>query len=486
MNEDSRSDSPDIELGLEIRQLISLLINQHVRAWYTKLTEDEDLFLHFHGLTEHIRSTLAGRAQTVNWEHFFLETIPQLILQHLENFNLAQHRSRANFPLEAAFLNLQTHDGIEDQDTYLMNIADALVVTLLPDDDLHSDLSYAFIREMLADLVLKTVIERLSEPWFWDEIMLKVYFKLHDNTLENKDCSWWKIIAGITSHGLQHLRSWLKSESPAKDRGKVASIAYACFDWDFPSFGNLMHHKTTTQSLYETPIPELMHELLRPSDWPLLKSACTFFFLPAVDLFAGDQIMQRIRFGLRKSLSHTSVAVMVSLSRKILFPNNEPLPSRIIPSDTEQVILHTQVQSILPTGMNIPFFSSKQINKQLLFNILDTLLGTLFPELLRRSPEQLMENAKRIRQANMEASGNGGISTIKATRMTNAFIAKHEILRHIDPVAGVQTIDCSMQNAGKTEEGLEALQAMRRSFELKLRPEHEALQISSSDSRHPL
>lgn len=461
------------ELALEIRQLISLLIKQHVRVWYTKLTQDEELFEHFHNLTDHVRTTLSGRAQAVDWQQFFLGRIPGIILRHLEDFNLATDRCRANLPLEGAFLALQSHSGIENQETYLMNVADALVVILLPENDLTSDLVYGFVRELLSDLVLKTVIERLSEAWFWDEVILKMHHNISARCSMEKDRGWRALSRKSfwTSWWSTIRHSWSSRgesfETGDKSRNLFSALS-SLFNWDLLVLGPIKR-RMAGQSLYDTAFPRIFEELLKPTEWSLLKPTFISFILPLLDLLHGDRILHKAKDALEGKLSDASLTIMVRIARKILFPNDEPSPSRIIPSEVAQEALRRQLSEILPANMNIPFFRSKQINKQLLFNILDALLGTLFPELVRRSPQQLKEKVIRIRQANLEATGSGGISTIRSPKSATGLFPELNGLPETPSMEGPSRSERNLNMFEASQEGLEALQAMRRSFEIKRR-----------------
>ena len=360
------------ELNQEIHKLISLLVKQHVRSWYTELSQDEQLFNLLKELTNEIHAKLAGRAQVVDWEAFAVESLPELVLLHLQDFNRATERCRTNQNFATSFIDQHSHIGVIDEQAYLTHVSDGLLTILLPYDDLINDVAYSFTRELLADLLLRDVVDRLSEPWFWDEMILKFI----EQRNKKSHGSWSEVLLSISDRIMAFVRTTT---------------------W------------TARRSLYDTAIPSIIEELLRPSELPLGKMLLSDVVLPIADLLVGDTILQRMRKGLRRSLNNASLTKVVRLTHHILFPDGQPSPTRVIPSLTEQEDNRARVAQALPIAF--PFLAHKSVNKVLIFKLLDALLGTIFPELKTRSPQQLKDKVIAIVNADREAGGEGGIGS---------------------------------------------------------------------------
>lgn len=410
------NDTPVI-LQEEIQHLISLLIKQHIRSWYSGFSQNQELFDHFVTLTDQIHDTLSGRVQSVEWRPFFSDRIPQIFLRHVTDFNIARDRTTQDVSLDEAFQQIQTHRGILHESRYLEDIADSLLICLLPENELMSDVAYCFTRELLSDLVLKTVIDRLSQPWFWDEIMLKSS-AANKSRLHQKRRSIYQFIAELPSRGFALLRdiyrynsfSILGNCNATSRHEKISEAAsFRLPNWTRLA-RTLVGQYPAGDSIFALWIPQILSELLRPSE-------CTSVqvFLPIcltiLDAIYGDRLVHAFNTRLHVFLSHTSLARMVKVCRIVLFPNDEPSTSRINPTVEQQMDLQQEVIKGLPAGVVFPFYNSKVINKILLFQVLDALLGTIFPELQRRTPEQLKEKVARIRLANQEAAGNWGIAS---------------------------------------------------------------------------
>lgn len=457
------------EIGREVHALLSLLVKQHVKSWYVELSQNEDLFQYFDGLTEHINRTLNLRVGAVLWDDFILRTLPEMVLRHLEDFNIALDRSRTDLCLTAAFENLQSHVGVANQEEYLMHIADALLIVLLPENDLMSEVAYSFAREVLADLVLETVIERLSEPWFWEENLLRLF-----ESLRTRFATWpFDWLQGIRSVCASAVRRIFRTaprpcvsvkESELTEKPEIDFIVSGIASG--PSlYDRILRSVRARSSIYESAVPGIVHQLAKPSSYPFLKAISDTLLLPLIDVLYGQQIIKHARTFTEDMISHSSFASLVRFARAVLFPNDEPSASRVTPTSVQQAATRAEIAEILPDGVNLPFLESKQINKILLFKILDALLCTIFPELQKRSPEQLREVVARIRQANVEAEGSGGIRTGQ-TQSGNANTRSPTILGN----ATDRTIQ-NLQKFNAEHDGMEALEAMRRSFEIKRRDE---------------
>lgn len=360
----------DLTLDDEIHRLISLLLKQHVRPWYNNITQDEQLFAAFERLVNDVNLRLAGRVQGVDWENFVLHRIFEVILVHLEDFNRAAERRNSSQSLEAVFLAKEEHLGIHDEQAYLSLVVDGLLTILLPSEELVSEVAYGFTRELLADLILADLIDRLCEPWFWDELVQKLM---------------------------------RRRTGPGAGAGLLNS-AKSILSWFSPP-------SSINQSLYDTAIPKIIAQLAVPSRY-LFKHVFIDYILPSADLFFGHHWLSKLRDALRRDLTKSSMARIVAFTRMILFPDDLPSPARVVPTEVEQSELRHFVEEQCPVPF--PWFRNKAINKVLLFKIMDCVLGTIFPELKIRSPQQLKEKAIAILDADREAGGAGGISTGKA------------------------------------------------------------------------
>lgn len=405
------------ELGVsnEIRALLNLLVRQHVKSWYADLSQDEQLFREFEDISSHIQKTLSGRVRAVDWPLVLNTALPDLVLRHLQDFNIAADRSRGDHSLEDAFLSLQGHQGISDQDSYLMHVADALLVILLPENDLLSEVAYSISREVMSDLVLRAIVDRLSEPWYWDELLLKCS-KQYQNLIAQEKVNFSRratsVFASIKRSLMKSLIHWHpgtvvvdRAQSP-KSKDKWTYLQHPA-----KTFEMFTEQLKSRASIYDTAFPSILLEFTRPSNWAFAKASFFGVLLPLIDILLGEELSHAMTRSTRSAISHNSLAQMIQLARHILFPDDKPSPGRVVPSLSEQVALHAALQQALPSGVEIPFFSSKLINKVLIYKILDNILGTVFPELLKRSPEQLKEKIVHIRQANVEAEGSGGIRT---------------------------------------------------------------------------
>lgn len=443
---------PSDELKDQVHVLAKLLIEEHVAVWYNVLTDDQELLESLTGLTETLYLQIAERCESVDWQPLLEDKLPREVLRFLEDHNTASDRRLANQTVEESFLELCDHPGRQDEQKYLTDIADGLLVLFLPIEDLSSGVAYSFVRELLADLVLKLLVQRLSAPWFLDTLVLEQTAKrgLQKRQLLERLAGYAdpanlvEVLSSAVNAGLRQLGRWShrlmstnsQSDKHAKDDANGQS------------------------SLYDTVLYDIVEAAIRPSFGPLARGFLSSTALPGLDLLCGSKAVTLLRSELQSLATRASATKAARLLTDILFPNGKPSPPMIIPSIAQQAELRAAVEQLftIPASrftsewrLELPFWSSKECNKVLLFRLLDLLLVELLPELGRRTPSELKSMRMRVRQADLEAQGVAGIGSSITPRLgspggTSPIIDARETLRRIDsaprmPTAVAQAVE---------------------------------------------
>jgi hypothetical protein len=98
--------------------------------------------------------------------------VPEVLRRHYVDYRQAAQKLETayapNQTIESIFHGLQPHfalqDGEESEKEYLRQLADELLRILLPKTEYESDCVRWLIREILACLVLRSLVEILTEP----------------------------------------------------------------------------------------------------------------------------------------------------------------------------------------------------------------------------------------------------------------------------------------------------------------------------------
>lgn len=101
-----------------------------------------------------------------------LQDVPEVLRRHYTDYRQATQKVNTayapNQTIESIFHGLQPHfalrDGEESEKEYLRQLADELLQILLPESEYQSDCVRWLVREILACLVLRSVVEILTEP----------------------------------------------------------------------------------------------------------------------------------------------------------------------------------------------------------------------------------------------------------------------------------------------------------------------------------
>lgn len=101
-----------------------------------------------------------------------LQDVPEVLKRHFTDYRQAAQKLETayapNQTIESIFHGLQPHfalnDGEESEKEYLRQLADELLRVLLPETEYESDCVRWLIREILCCLVLRSLVEILTEP----------------------------------------------------------------------------------------------------------------------------------------------------------------------------------------------------------------------------------------------------------------------------------------------------------------------------------
>ena len=355
------------------------------------------------------------------------------------------------------FHNYHPHPALSSPDTeslYLKLIAAGILAILLPTEDLESDCERSLVREILSGMILRNVVDKLSEPYIIHELITKVLEMLRapksaPGASEPVPGSEKKppIInprrkrsynEKISSVLLQHDSNGSVYEEPPLDTvhpapnyklvrippavDKLLTIAFRLL-----SLARAFVSSFVT-SLHTPPPPRRKKPLLRMSIFRLIP---TYLHLPTLQpwtlggllFFTKPFTSRSTRLGVtldnllsssfRAYLSSPGPLVSILQSaRTTLFPNSPTSPkvyptpkekARIkraaekaiydaIPTPVRGVYLGTQdpEEGLTAVGqLLLEAVQDKEVNKHLVFSLLDLLVGRLAPELLEEGPAEL-------------------------------------------------------------------------------------------------
>ncbi|KAG9326373.1 hypothetical protein KVV02_003724 [Mortierella alpina] len=163
---------PHPDLDAEAYHFLAFLVRDFIQTWYSSFSSDPQLVTSVVDVVIHIVRTLEQRSQEVDWVALLLQDVPEVLKRHYVNYRQASQMLETayapNQTIESIFHGLQPHfalrDGEESEKEYLRQLADELLRILLPEAEYRSDCVRWLVREILCCLVLRSLVEILTEP----------------------------------------------------------------------------------------------------------------------------------------------------------------------------------------------------------------------------------------------------------------------------------------------------------------------------------
>ncbi|KAF9947417.1 hypothetical protein BGZ65_008821, partial [Modicella reniformis] len=182
------------DLDAEAYHFLALLVRDFIQTWYTSFSSDPQLVTSIVNVVIDIACKLERRCQEVDWVGLLLQNVPEVLKRHYMDFRQAAQKMETayapNQTIESLFHGLQPHfalrDGEESEMEYLRQLSDELLRVLLPEGEYQSDCIRWLVREILCCVVLRSLVEILTEPDMINYIVnvLLVDFEPTDNKYE--------------------------------------------------------------------------------------------------------------------------------------------------------------------------------------------------------------------------------------------------------------------------------------------------------------
>ncbi|KAF3913502.1 hypothetical protein ABW21_db0204950 [Orbilia brochopaga] len=424
------SSSPKVDL--QLYGYISIIIRDFVQSWYQRITPDHEFIDEILLVIAHCTLSLEQRIRQLDFETLLLEEAPTLLENHVKDYRLALERqSTALFPYATVndiFHSMQPHPALisppESERLYLKMMGSGVLAALLPPEDLQSDCERLLVREILSNMVLWNVVDRLSEPHMIFELITKII-----TTLTAPE----KVKAANINHAKStELMVILQSEppEPAKrpDEPLLQTLSTSAFfilehAYNFVTRTAIVakHASTSLMSLWKDPPtepPRRRKPILKLSIW---KTLITLFSLdrrqpwlvgslqlaskPLADQPPGSLFDNYLSHVFQQAVINERVLIKIlSIGRNALFPNGSLAPPRVYPTEDEKVLIQKQAElaiwnaipdiikrmylpggkdeQLREIGESLAFLRSRSCNKHLIYRLLDLLVSRLVPEML--------------------------------------------------------------------------------------------------------
>ena len=170
-------------LNAELYEFIALALRAYVNPWWTKLTRyDKEFLPEITRILISVVRTLETRLIATDLSPLVFRDLPTLLVQHYTDFRNAKAKLHTSYATGGAaslpqlFHHLQPHMAIgadgQVNDVYVRQTVDHILKACLPPEDYDSEAERYIVREIILSVLLKSVIPRVTQPWFIHKIIL--------------------------------------------------------------------------------------------------------------------------------------------------------------------------------------------------------------------------------------------------------------------------------------------------------------------------
>ncbi|KAL0632054.1 hypothetical protein Q9L58_009085 [Maublancomyces gigas] len=355
------------------------------------------------------------------------------------------------------FHNLQPHPALaaspDSERLYLKLVSSGLLAVLLPPGDLESDCERSLLREILGSMVLWNAVDKLSEPGTLYEIITKLLGLLSGGVdqpgepdrepdpepekPETKPSNGSDGRRRRSSTTVSKTTTTAMSEKPPLPAPPPPPPPYPPLLIP-PALDTLLTLASRALGLLRTFLASLLHTIHTPvpppvREKPLLRMsifrlAATYLRLPSLQPWLIGNLLLLTRplttrtnppgavlDALLSSVVNTQLsspslaAIALRLARDTLFapPRPQPCPSRVRAAAEDAIV--DAIPSVLKTlwfpdgdarkrvrELYLEVWADKEINKYLMYQVLDLVVGRVAPELVEVGPAELRRGRVRM------------------------------------------------------------------------------------------
>lgn len=387
------------QVDLEIWALGALFVREFILSWYQgklNLLNQSEFIGELVYIVDFMKLCWHDRIQRCDWTRILLDDLFCLLSLHMDAVEQADSRGGSRFGGDFAenYMRFNGHFCLQKPATeplYGKVLVKHLLALTLPEEELNSSLPKDFLTSLLNDLVIRNIVENLSDSFvIWD--LLGKLADAANKPPNTKETGLYTRVVHFGSHFIAYSTSMLRSDKNSNDPpSETSSLSYSIF----PFLSRLFKVDTTfpLTTVLLSKVRDLFTSSVRCTHWT-------------------NNLLVNIVY--HDMLTEHNVSKGVQFLRHMMFPEDREfhLKPRYVPQTPEeyeavkqtnllkvrqllvakQPFLINQLyggQDELDSSLNAFFdsFADKTVNKSLLWQLLDLLLVSIFPELTESTSE---------------------------------------------------------------------------------------------------
>ncbi|KAJ1960160.1 hypothetical protein IWQ62_004333 [Dispira parvispora] len=160
--------------------LVDLVIRDFLHSWYHDFTADEEFADEIRRTLAHALRTLETRLRRLSLPDL-VEDVVRIVTSHFRDYRQCVDKAGTNYggvqELDDLFHSVQPHPALQlplTEVRYFRRLTDRLLAYILPAEEYATPTVQYLVREILTNVVWKALLNTLSDPCTWYELVVKL------------------------------------------------------------------------------------------------------------------------------------------------------------------------------------------------------------------------------------------------------------------------------------------------------------------------
>ncbi|PVV03016.1 hypothetical protein BB560_002518 [Smittium megazygosporum] len=161
------------EINGALTDIVQFILDEFVNDWYTEITTNQDWQLEIQRVFSIVFLNLESRILSIDWNHFILNDLVQIIRAHLQEINQCYSRLGTAYAgnidsIEELFQQRNPHIALvsaaDSELLYLRTLAREILLLVLPPEAAADDACVDLLKEIVSNMIFRKNINLFSDP----------------------------------------------------------------------------------------------------------------------------------------------------------------------------------------------------------------------------------------------------------------------------------------------------------------------------------
>ncbi|PVU90972.1 hypothetical protein BB561_004628 [Smittium simulii] len=171
------------ELNQEITALVQLIIKKLVNKWFDRISPNTQWQQEIKKNIATVSLEVEKRLNAIEWNKYILFDLTQIIVIHLKEVHQSYSRLETVYAgncntIEELFQKRNQHCALlsaaDSELLYLRALTKEILLIILPKETSEDDVCVCLFKEIIGNMVLRQLIDKISDPSTFYELLITV------------------------------------------------------------------------------------------------------------------------------------------------------------------------------------------------------------------------------------------------------------------------------------------------------------------------